>query len=108
MLRITVSQNTDCPLFVLEGRLTGDWVGELLGVTRELLPGTSSVFDIEDVLFVDSLGERALQWLNHLGARFVVRNSYGVDLCERLHLRRSVKGANAMQGKQCKGRSEES
>jgi hypothetical protein len=88
VLRITVQKDKDRPVFMIEGRLTGDWVGELLRVTRELLPGTNCVFDIEDVLFVDLLGERALQWLNHLGATFAVRNAYGVDLCERLHLRR--------------------
>lgn len=66
-------------------------MGELLRVTRELLPRTNCVFDIEDVLFVDLLGERALQWLNHLGATFVVRNAYGVDLCERLDLRRCAR-----------------
>lgn len=107
VLRITIPNDSDCPTFVLEGRLTGDWVGELLRATRELLPGTDAVFNIEDVLFVDSLGERALQWLNHLGAKFVVRNSYGVDLCERLRLQRSAKSARATQGKQGKGKSEE-
>jgi len=82
-------------------------VGELLWVTRELLPGTNCVFDIEDVLFVDLLGEKALQWLNHLGATFVVRNAYGVDLCERLHLRRCAGEAIAGPDREGKRRSEE-
>lgn len=90
VLRITVPTRKDRQVFVLEGRLAGDWVQELLTATRELRPGTDSVFDIEDVLFVDPLGEGALQWLGRLGATFVALNAYGVDLCERLHLRRST------------------
>ena len=95
-------------MFILEGRLAGEWVQELLRVTRKLCPGTKSVFDIEDVFFVDSLGEKALQWLNRLGATFVAQNAYGVNLCERLHLRRSTADESAARGRQRKRRSGES
>jgi hypothetical protein len=89
-------------MFVLEGRLAGDWVEELLRVTACLCPGTNSVFDIEHVFYVDSLGERALQWLNHLGASFVAQNAYGVDLCERLHLHLRPAVENGANGEERK------
>jgi hypothetical protein len=77
-------------VFVLEGRLVGLWVKELIRVTRQLGPGTTSVFDIEDVFYVDSLGEETLLWLNRLGATFITNTAYGKDLCRRLHLRRAA------------------
>lgn len=83
-----VPTREDCPVYVLEGRLAGNWVQELLQISCKLFPGTKTAFDIEHVSYVDSVGEKALQWLNRLGATFVARNAYGVDLCERLHLHR--------------------
>ena len=88
MLRITVSKRKDHPMYVLEGRLAGNWVQELMSVTSELNQGSNAIIDIEHVHYADPLGEKALQWLNRLGAAFVVQNAYGVDLCDRLELSR--------------------
>jgi len=89
VLRITLPTRENDSLFILEGRLAGDWVKELIRVTRDLGPRTTSVFDIEDVFYVDPLGEETLLWLNRLGATFITENAYGKDLCQRLHLRRA-------------------
>jgi hypothetical protein len=89
MLRITLPSHKDHPVFVLEGKLSGLWAKELMRVTRQLDPGTNSVFDIEGVSYVDSLGEKTLLWLNRLGAVFTAENVYGKDICRRLHLRRT-------------------
>ena len=75
-------------MFILEGRLAGLWVKELLHVTRDIGPNTNCVFDIEDVAYVDQPGEEALKRLNQSGATFLVKSVYGKDLCERLHLHR--------------------
>jgi hypothetical protein len=75
MLRITFSRCKDHPLYVLEGRLAGEWVQELVRVTHELSPGSKAVIDIEQVRYVDLLGEKALHWLNCRGAAFVARNA---------------------------------
>lgn len=56
--------------------------------TRELGPGTRTVIDIEHVHYVDALGEKALHWLNRVGAGFIARNTYCVGLCDQLKLRR--------------------
>jgi hypothetical protein len=88
VLRITLPTDEDHPRFVLEGRLAGLWVKELIRVTRQLARGAASVFNIESVSYVDSLGEETLRWLNRQGATFIAENVYGKDLCSRLHLRR--------------------
>ncbi len=75
-------------LFVLEGRLAGEWAKELIRVTRKIPLNQQCVFDLEDVFYVDSLGEETLCWLNRMGATFVTETAYGKDLCERLHLHR--------------------
>jgi hypothetical protein len=90
VLRITLPIRKDPSVFVLEGRLAGLWVKELIRVTQQLGPRTESVFDIESVSYVDSLGEEALLWLNKLGAAFIAENVYGKDLCRRLHLHRTT------------------
>jgi hypothetical protein len=88
MLRITVPDLRNNPaIFVLEGKLTCEWVNELLRVTREIVPRSTCVFDLEAVSYIDRAGEEALCWLNRLGARFATDSLYGKDLCQRLHLR---------------------
>lgn len=84
-------------MFILEGRLAGDWVKELIRVTSHLAPRTGCVFDIENVFYVDTLGEEVLLWLNSLGATFITTNAYGKDICQRLHLRRAAAGISASQ-----------
>jgi hypothetical protein len=88
MLRITLPTCEEHPVYFLEGRLAGLWTKEFIRVTNQLGPGTTAVFDIENVFYVDSLGEETLLWLNRLGAAFIVENVYGQSLCKRLHLRR--------------------
>lgn len=90
MLRITLPTCEDHPEFLLEGKLAGLWVKELIRVTGHLGPGTTAVFDLENVIYVDSLGEETLLWLNRLGAGFIVENVYGRNLCKRLRLRRAT------------------
>jgi hypothetical protein len=97
VLRITLPTRENDSLFILEGRLAGDWVKELIRVTRDLGPRTTSVFDIEDVFYVDPLGEETLLWLNRLGATFIAENVYGKDLCRRLHLRSATAAKSGAQ-----------
>jgi hypothetical protein len=87
MLRITLPRPDDNPrVFILEGRLVGEWAKELIRVTREIPCGVQCIFDLEDVFYVDSLGEEILRSLNRLGATFISETAYGKDLCKRLHL----------------------
>jgi len=94
VLRITVPKLDDNPpVFILEGRLAGAWARELLRVTREIPRDSPCVFNLEDVFYVDSLGEAALAWLNRFGAVFITGTAYGKDLRQRLQLRRTVVAA---------------
>jgi hypothetical protein len=90
VLRITLPTRADDPLFILEGRLAGEWVEELARVVHEMGPGKKCVFDIENVSYADLLGEEILIWLSRLGATFITQNAYGNDLCQRLHLSRTT------------------
>lgn len=87
MLRITQPTNPGgAPLFVLEGRLAGEWVSELIRVLRGLEPGAPCMIDLEEVCYVDASGEEALRTLKN--ATYIAENAYGKDLCKRLHLHR--------------------
>lgn len=88
MLRITVPTASHPGLFILEGRLSGLWVKEFLRVTRGTNQGEGNIFDLQEVLYVDSQGERALQVLARKGAKFITESAYGRDLCGRLKLKR--------------------
>jgi len=89
MLRITLPTNEESPIYILEGRLAGGGVAELLRVTRDIHPMTNCLFDLEDVWYVDQPGESELSNLSLRGARFLTNSVYGKNLCERLHLRRA-------------------
>ena len=88
MLRITPLTSSSAPVFVLEGQLAGLWAKELARLTRANGSGKGSLFDLENVFYVDSQGEETLRWLNRLGARFITDTGYGKSLCERLKLHR--------------------
>ena len=88
MLRITLP-SAGCPaIVVLEGRLAGLWAQELLRVVREANQGPGTIFDLQEVFYVDSSGEDALRILSRIGARFITDSAYGKDLCKRLRLHR--------------------
>ena len=88
MLRITLP-SAGCPeIVVLEGRLAGLWAQELLRVAREANQGSGTIFDLQEVFYVDSSGEDALRILSRIGARFITDSAYGKDLCKRLRLHR--------------------
>ena len=88
MLRITLPTASQSGLFILEGRLTGLWVKELLRVARATNQGCGNIFDLQEVFYVDSEGEDALRLLGGRGAKFIADSAYGKDLCRRLKLRR--------------------
>ena len=88
MLRITLPTASHSGLFILEGRLTGLWVNEFLRVARGTNQGLGNIFDLQEVFYVDSEGEEALQLLARRGARFITESAYGKDLCHRLKLNR--------------------
>ena len=101
MLRITLPTASRSGLFILEGRLAGLWVKELLRVTRGTNQGCCSIFDLQEVFYVDSKGEDALRLLGGRGAKFITESAYGKDLCQRLKLHRIAPS----EGESNKGKS---
>ncbi len=55
-------------------------------MVRCTMPDTTMV-DLSEMTFVDSVGEQVLSWLGRTGTNFVGDNSYPRDVCERLDLR---------------------
>ena len=88
MLRITLPTASLSRSFILEGRLAGLWAKEFLRVARAESQGRANIFDLREVLYVDSEGEEALRWLGKRGAKFITESAYGKDLCNRLKLQR--------------------
>lgn len=88
MLRITLPTAKTRGVYVLEGRLIGLWAQELIRVVRAANNDEAGIFDLEDVLHVDSAGEETLRILSELGAKFIATSAYGKDLCKRLKLHR--------------------
>ena len=88
MLRITLPSANGSGIVVLEGRLAGLWAQEFLRVVRKANQGPGTIFDLHEVFYVDSSGEKALRILSRVGARFATDSAYGKDLCKRLRLRR--------------------
>ena len=86
MLRITLPSLSSPKVVILEGRLTGLWAQELMRVAREA--NAETVFDLQEVFYVDSAGEEVLRTLGRSGATFITDSAYGKDLCKRLKLRR--------------------
>ena len=88
MLRITLPTAKNRGVYVLEGRLIGLWARELIRVVRAANNDDAGIFDLQDVLYVDSAGEEALRLLSGLGAKFIATSAYGKHLCKRLKLHR--------------------
>lgn len=102
MLRITLPTASRSGFFILEGRLTGLWVKELLRVARGTNQAYGNIFDLQEVFFVDSDGEEALRFLGGRGARFITESAYGKDLCNRLKLHRAATSDEENTGKKPK------
>lgn len=79
MLRITTIANGTTITLRLEGRLVGDWVGELercCTCLRTADPTRKVEIDASDVQFVDEKGEALLERLYLSGAKLYGKNPY--------------------------------
>ena len=87
MLRVQMQESADATVFRLEGRFTREGAEHVRTlVAQSNNNGTKLVFDLTDLMFIDSVGEAVLSFLERLGAEFVAETSYSLDVCERLHL----------------------
>jgi hypothetical protein len=87
MLRITNRTTAKEVRWVLSGRLTGPWVGELRSnwcQAREWSRDRKHVVDLSDVTSIDESGEALLAELRGEGVEFLARGVYTRHLLENL------------------------
>lgn len=78
MLRITTEKNDGRTRFRLEGKLKGEWVGELERCwiyTRNARPEMEFSIDLSNVDFVDESGNALLTHMASQGARLEARSN---------------------------------
>jgi ABC-type transporter Mla MlaB component len=87
MLRITVTETASEQRWVLQGRLTGSSIEELITnwrANRRCSPSQKCVVDLNEVTSIDKSGERVLSMMIRDGAKFVAAGLYTRHLLESL------------------------
>ena len=87
MLRITVTETTSEQRWILQGRLTGSTIEELITSWRanqRHQASRSCVVDLNEITSIDKDGEQALLMMLRDGAKFVATGLYTKHLLESL------------------------
>ena len=89
MLRINVTESTSGQRWILQGRLTGSTVEELIAswrANRRCQPPQSCVVDLNEITSIDKDGEQVLLMMLRDGAKLVASGLYTKHLLESLSL----------------------
>jgi hypothetical protein len=86
MLRAEIRWLKNGPTLKMVGSLVGNWAEQARSVVTEDIIPKGLIVDVTEITFVDCIGEQLLKWLGSLGAEFVARSIYALDVCERLDL----------------------
>jgi hypothetical protein len=87
MLRITVTESTSEQRWILQGRLTGSTIEELITswrANRRCQPSQRRVVDLNEITSIDKDGEQVLLMMLRDGAKFVATGLYTKHLLESL------------------------
>jgi hypothetical protein len=87
MLRITVTETTSEQRWILQGRLTGSTIEELITSWRanqRCQSSQSCVVDLNEITSIDRDGEQVLLMMLRDGAKFVATGLYTKHLLESL------------------------
>jgi len=87
MLRITVTETASEQRWILQGRLTGSTVEELITswrANRRCQPSRSCVVDLNEITSIDKDGEKVLLMMLRDGVKFVATGLYTKHLLESL------------------------
>jgi hypothetical protein len=96
MLRVEILDSADTLNLKLEGRFTGEEAEQTRMLATRCRNGMKLIVDLAEVEFIDAAGEEVLSFFGRFGAEFVAPTSYGLDVCERLHLRlAATRGSDA-------------
>jgi|SRR5580698_1597508 len=94
MLRITVTETTSEQRWILQGRLTGSSIEELIAnwrANRHCSPTRSCIVDLNEITSIDKDGEQALLMMIRDGAKFVATGVYTKHLLESLSAQITVR-----------------
>jgi hypothetical protein len=90
MLRITVIENASEQRWVLQGRLTGCSLEELIAnwrAHRDRRPTQNCIVDLNEITSIDKDGEQVLLMMIRDGAKFMATGLYTRHLLESLSAR---------------------
>jgi hypothetical protein len=90
MLRITVRERASEQRWILQGRLTKEYINELVRSWRAAHTGPSAgtrIVDLSEVTVIDKRGEEILSMMIGEGTKFVATGLYTKHLLEALHMR---------------------
>jgi ABC-type transporter Mla MlaB component len=88
MLRTMITDTAFEQRWVLQGRLSGRWAGDLKEKwegSRNTREGRKCAVDLEDVISVDSIGESVLLEMVMEGAELIASRAYMKHVVESLH-----------------------
>ena len=98
MLRITVTETTSEQRWILQGRLTGSTIEELIAswrANRRCQSSQSCVVDLNEITSIDKDGEQVLLMMLRNGAKFVATGLYTKHLLESLSVQ-NASGGNSL------------
>jgi len=90
MMRTMITETPFEQTWVLQGRLCGQWAvdfGWKWTETRNARQGRKCVVNLEDVICVDSEGEKVLQQILNEGAQVTVSRAYMKHVIDSLSIR---------------------
>ncbi|HEY3382145.1 MAG TPA: hypothetical protein VGK32_10285 [Vicinamibacterales bacterium] len=91
MLRIVTEHHGDACTLSLHGRLADEWVGLVDRHWRSMLetiPAANVTVSLSDVSFVDTEGERLLEWMWRQGSRLEASGCRNRHVIETIRARR--------------------
>ena len=90
MLRITVKERASEQRWILQGRLTKEYVDELVCSWRATCTGRAAgnrIVDLNEITVIDRSGEEVLSMMISEGTKFVATGLYTKHLLEALRIR---------------------
>lgn len=93
MLRIEFDKQEDTLTMRIEGRFVNRFAEDARNLILRSDVPPLLVVNLSEVTFVDTAGEDVLLWFNQVGAQFKANSCYSMSVCERLHLRTTLKDA---------------
>ena len=87
MLKITITNTATEERWTLQGRLVAPWVNELKASWKSAhctAQGRRCIVNLDEVTFIDKIGERVLRSMSKQGAQFVASDVYVKHVLDRL------------------------